>query len=780
MKLFKYNNNLAIGLLSGCLIPCIFSNLTSSNLALIIAFFALFASYWLSNFYKIYLFALLLGFILFTFQANNRLSAQLDNRLISSKPTLYGYVEEIINNNYIKKEQKFILNCNKVCSNDSCFMTKSFRVKLLNKSIAKSFLKLYTTVSLQASLKTPKNYVNPGGYDLEKDFFLQNLKAHGSVVSNTIKIEQDDFLIYLNPVNLVKFIRYKVLEHFWIKSKELPKDNKLGLILALTLGDKSLINHKDKETLLKTGTSHLLAISGMHLGFVAILSYKLVAFLFRKSLINYNNKKNYILFFSWLSILVYAILAGFGIPVQRAIVSISTCYVGIYSRQNVISSQNIAMAVILVLILFPLSVLSVGFWLSFVAVFSLWLFFNNRNYSKAKSFFFSQWAIFIGLLPFSLYFFNVNPLIAPLANVFAIPFVSIILMPLSILTISFYKIPIIGEFIFSLTEKLFSCLILSLGVLQDAGLTISARPSLTMVFFAVCGSVLVLTKKNKVSVYFGMFLIALLFYPINNKLSDGELKVVLLDVGQGLAVHIQTKSHNLLFDTGPRYSKYLNAGNQVIVPYLRYNNIHSLDSVIVSHLDLDHKGGFQSIKDNINCNNVYSSEPKKLHVNASLCKAGKSWVWDGVTFKFIAPTNEMLNSKVKTLQKRNNKSCVLKITSKTAAVLLTADIEKPVEKILLKNDSELSSDIMTVPHHGSKTSSSDKFIKAVNPKYALIARGYNNIYDHPKQEIVNRYTHNDIALFDTVKSGAIIFNISDKINILEYKKQQNYFWSTKL
>ena len=167
-----------------------------------------------------------------------------------------------------------------------------------------------------------------------------------------------------------------------------------------------------------------------------------------------------------------------------------------------------------------------------------------------------------------------------------------------------------------------------------------------------------------------------------------------------------------------------------------------------------------------------------MNTITKLCISGESWEWDGVRFSFLSPNKDLLNSNNKQILKRNNKSCVLKVEARQGSVLLTADIEKPVEKLLVKNSFNLlKSDIVSVPHHGSKTSSSYDFINAVNPSYAIVNRGYKNIYGHPKAQIINRYLDNNIKVFDTVNSGAVIVTLTDKKNIIEYKTTQSYFWN---
>jgi competence protein ComEC len=269
--------------------------------------------------------------------------------------------------------------------------------------------------------------------------------------------------------------------------------------------------------------------------------------------------------------------------------------------------------------------------------------------------------------------------------------------------------------------------------------------------------------------------------------------ITVLDVGQGLAVVVETAKHTLMFDTGPKLNDTVNAGNRVILPFLVTRNIRKIDTLIISHGDLDHIGGAADILKAYPVDNIMTSEPW-LFEEAEHCKAGQHWEWDNVMFDMLHP-NEIDEPYYRKNAKRNDQSCVLRIQAGNQSVLITGDIETKSEKSIIEyielhenarnivNKGEqisLKSTILLVPHHGSKSSSSEAFIDAVSPKYAVIPVGYRNTYGHPKKEIVQRYEQRGITVLDSVRGGAIQFLLNDKNEIpipKQYRVEHKQYWS---
>ena len=290
---------------------------------------------------------------------------------------------------------------------------------------------------------------------------------------------------------------------------------------------------------------------------------------------------------------------------------------------------------------------------------------------------------------------------------------------------------------------------------------------------ASLGFILLLTPKSWPGKYLGLFLLIPLLWPNTVRPKYGESKITLLDVGQGLAVVVQTSKHTLVFDTGPQFSQNFDTGAAVIVPFIRQKNIRKLDILIVSHKDNDHRGGLHSIQQELNVVRLISSYDEK---GSKPCYAGQRWIWDGVLFEMLNP------SQSETYSKRNNASCVLKVSTGGESVLLSADIEIKAEKRLVdKHYEKLKSTYLVAPHHGSKTSSSVRFLDAVDPEYILIPVGYKNRYRMPHSDVLQRYTDRKIPAIETHRSGAISVNIGQNFTTKtpqQYRKDNQKYWNS--
>jgi competence protein ComEC len=254
----------------------------------------------------------------------------------------------------------------------------------------------------------------------------------------------------------------------------------------------------------------------------------------------------------------------------------------------------------------------------------------------------------------------------------------------------------------------------------------------------------------------------------------GDAQFTLLDVGQGLASVIQTNKHILIFDTGAKLGSSNDMGESVLVPYLRSIGIKKIDMLVVSHGDNDHIGGAAALQKNFVINEIKTSALDKFK-SANLCLQGQKWIWDEVNFEILYPTRELLGE-------GNDSSCVLRVSTKQHSILLTGDIEKKSEKYLLTNNILLKSDVIVVPHHGSKTSGLPDFIQAVNPTIALFPVGYRNRYHFPNPTVLNTYQNNNSQLFTSVTSGAIFITLNNKsiLQPIEYRTTHAKFWNHKI
>jgi competence protein ComEC len=240
----------------------------------------------------------------------------------------------------------------------------------------------------------------------------------------------------------------------------------------------------------------------------------------------------------------------------------------------------------------------------------------------------------------------------------------------------------------------------------------------------------------------------------HNPFSESELRIVLLDVGQGLSMVIEAKDYVLVYDTGPAYPSGFNAAQAVLIPYLRRRGVSKIDHLIISHADNDHIGGLDALQNAFDISQILTSRVDKIP-SAYACQAGQAWSMSGVEFSIVSPDQGAP-------QGSNNNSCVLRIDNGSYSTLITGDIEKPIERFLLNSKQSLKSDFLLVPHHGSSSSSTPGFIDAVQPKLGLIAAGYRNHYGHPHPNVVSRFSSRRIKLLSTIENGSVLLKINKK------------------
>ncbi|MFT7235200.1 MAG: competence protein ComEC [Methylophagaceae bacterium] len=623
---------------------------------------------------------------------------------------------------------------------------------------------------LSVKLKLPHGMMNPGGFDYEGSLFQKGIGATGYVkqASTNIKLADSDFW-HLNT------LRQKLankIKHYR------PDSDHLGLMQGLLVGIKHNISAEQWQTLRQTGTSHLLAISGLHIGLVATIGFYLFSFVWS---ISYRN-------LIWIPAkqigaigaisfaLGYAALAGFSIPTQRALIMVSVFMTAILIRKTVLNSQLLAIAALIILIIDPIAIISAGFWLSFSAV-SIILFISQHRFPYPKW----QWAkvhffIAFGLSPLLLLFFTQTSLIAPVANFFAVPLVSLIIVPLLLLTSALLSTwPAASKLGFIFIDTLFNLLIEALNYLSslpysNLDIALSSPTVLISITIATC---LILLPRGLPAKWLALLgFLPLLFSP-SNDIHQGGFKLTLLDVGQGLAAVIQTQHHTLVFDTGAKFSHQFNAGDAVLIPFLKHLNIHHIDMLIISHSDNDHIGGAKSLLTSLTTSSILTSQTE--HLSKSMpCIAGQAWQWDDIYFKVLNPTLDQVGND-------NNLSCVLRVSNGQHSVLLTGDIEKQAEqKIVHRYQQNLASTVLVAPHHGSKTSSTQKFVNAVNPQFVLFPAGYLNRYHFPNITVLERYLEMGAIPYSTARSGAISihFQTDTKPEINTWRHQGKRIWTS--
>jgi len=621
-------------------------------------------------------------------------------------------------------------------------------------------------------LKRPHGSLNPGGFDYEQYLFSQAIGATGYIITNP----RPQLLVKASVWLSIAVWRQKISD---LLNAKLADNPSLGLIKALTIGDGSGISKAEWEVFRKTGTTHLVVISGSHVGLVAGLAYILVLKLWaRFAFINWS-PQSVAACAAMLVGGIYAGLAGFSVPTQRAVVMLIVWMLAIIFQRNTKAFNTLSIALFAVLIYEPTSVLSVGFWLSFLAVSLIVYVLANR---LNKSVYWLEMlkinaATSIGLAPLLLIFFQQISLISPIANFIAVPLISFISVPFALIAILLLAInPVIAEPFFFITDYSLQGLKIVLVYLADFAYATYdyVQPELWSLLFSIPAVILLLSPKGLPYRYMsGLLFMPLLLNPPTRPI-EGTVKLTVLDVGQALAIVVQTHNHSLIFDTGTKYSADSDSGKSVVIPFLRHENITVVDKLMISHADKDHIGGAVSILNGLPVNEVSTSAMTELQdYHPTKCTAGQVWSWDNVEFKVLGPQREYTSD--------NNNACVLKIRTAIAKYLLPSDIEGVAEADLTQRyGAELKADVLIAPHHGSKTSSTVAFLNAVNPQFVLISSGYLNQFKHPHPDVLNRYSMNNINWFDTAKEGALtLTEDKGKFYIASMRNTAAKYWNNK-
>jgi competence protein ComEC len=671
---------------------------------------------------------------------------------------------------------------------------------------------------LRVRLKQPHGSLNPGGMDMEQWLYAHDLRATGYVredSANQRLAEASGFSMQALRQALQRRI-----------AAALQGAAMTGVVQALVIGTDDAISPEQWDTLKRTGTLHLIAISGAHISLVA----GLVFWLAQAAWARWGTPRVSPPAAAALAALAaaggYAALAGFSLPTQRAWVMIAVVMPGLIQQRNLAPAYSLGVALLAVSLYDPTAVLAPGFWLSVCAVGLIILALSyrikrhppeppawpgppwlaafrrvclagqQRMAHEAETLWRVNWHVFIGLTPLTLFFFQQFSWLSPLANLIAAPVIGLLLTPLCLLGALLLVLwPPAGawllqqaaqglESFWPLLEQLAAFSRMPLldfwlppstlaSLAQFTGLRSfhPAPPSWTLCF-ALPGVIWLLLPKGMPARWLGAVLLlpALTVHPETPAM--GSFRLHLLDVGQGLASVAQTHSHVLVFDAGPRYPGGFDMGAAVVAPFLHQAGVEKIDSLIISHSDNDHIGGAEALIAAFPIAQAYSSAPARLSLPyARLCQAGQAWEWDGVRFEMLSP--------IVRLGSDNNDSCVLKITAAQGAVLLTADIERPAEALLAeRSPGKLAADVLIAPHHGSNTSSSEAFLDLVKPRYIFIPAGYLNRFHHPHPKTLERYRRSGALIFNTAEQGAIEYS-SDGALPSTYRQSHGKYWNAQ-
>jgi competence protein ComEC len=630
------------------------------------------------------------------------------------------------------------------------------------------------TWRLPVRLKQPVGFRNPGGFDYEGWLFQQRIRATGYVApGKRVRVQTA-------PLFNVDRLRLRLRERFLDR---FPGQRRAALLVALAVGDSSGVSAGDWRVLTQTGTSHLLAISGLHIALVAALCFGLARRLWPllgpAALWLPAPRAGAVA--AALGAAVYSALAGFGVPTQRALVMVLiwTIAAGFYRRASFTSA--LAAALLAVLLFDPFAALAPGFWLSFGAVAAIGFGMGARTTAQG---WWHRWGrvhlvVAVGLLPLLAYWFHQLPLLTIPANLFAVPWISLLTVPLVLLAcLASSFLPALAELLLELALDSIELLWPLLRLLAEPSFSVRGVPDAGpwAIGMALCGGAILLLPRGIPGRWLGAVWMLPLLVPAGELLRAGEFRLTVLDVGQGLAAVARTRNHVLLYDAGPRYGPEFSAGSAVVLPYLRQAGIGRIDLLVVSHADIDHAGGLQEVLESVAVDRILASAPESVpHPAAAACRAGQGWNWDGVEFEILhPPLREDLQG--------NDRSCVLRARSDSGAALLTGDIEAPAETMLLAGARDrLAARVLIAPHHGSGTSSTAGFVEAVHPDVVVFAAGYRNRFGFPKQDIIARYQRHGARTLDTARSGAIDIRLRRAgVSIHSHRQAHRRFWHSRI
>lgn len=605
--------------------------------------------------------------------------------------------------------------------------------------------------TLTVRLRRPRGWSNPHAFDYEKWLFLRRVGATGYVKNGA----PDK---HCAPVGGILELRRRVADRL---TSLLPPDAASAVLLAITIGARHRIDTEQWQQYARTGTSHLMAISGMHIGLAAGTAY-LAAWWLSAAL---RRRGNHRLLASAISLLVaamYVSLAGFAIPARRAFVMLLLAVLALLWRRPVTVLQVVSLTLIGLALASPLDVLSSSFQLSFAAVLVLWLQSRRQSAGTAQASVRRPWqaarqlavlqvGLLLGMLPLTGLLFDRAAWLAPAVNLAVLPLFNLVAVPAALA----------GVLLDGLCEPAGDALLKTawrsvhgiLAIVQRAAEL--PRADLPLPSPAGFGTALLLLPGLWVLLpvsWPGRRLAwvaaaaAILYQP--PRPPTGCLDLHVLDVGQGLASVLVTARHVAVFDTGPAFRSGANAARLVISPFLRSIGVRRIDLLVVSHADLDHAGGAAALQAEWPIEAALNGEALPLvGVPQWRCQAGQVWHWDGMRFRVLYPAT--------TDQAGNNASCVLEVGGAAARLLLTGDIEAGAERRMLAAGVVDPATVVQIPHHGSGTSSSPNFVAALRADVAIASAGYGNRWGMPRDEIVARWQDAGASVYNTADDGAI-------------------------
>jgi len=647
---------------------------------------------------------------------------------------------------------------------------------------------------LSVRLKRPHGAMNPAGFDFEGWMLERDLRATGYVRSG----RNDEAPRLLSPMVWRPLPAIERLRG-WLRDRlesRLGGERHGGVLIALAIGDQRAISESDWALFNRTGISHLVSISGLHITMLAALAAGILAAVWRRTprLLARLPAQTAAVLAGAVVALCYALLAGWGVPAQRTVLMLACVSVAWLARGQMPPGRALAIAAAVVCLFDPWSVIAAGFWLSFGAVAAIvWVMqgrfpaANARWREVLRGAVRVQLAVTLALIPATVLLFQQVSLVSPLANAIAIPLVSWVTTPLALLGAVLAALPApmdgVAAPVLQLAHASFALvawMLEAMAALPAAAVAVSAPPWGWAVL-AVAGVAWLLAPPGWPLRYLGVVaLVPLFVWPVERPRA-GELWVTALDVGQGSAIVLESREQTWLYDAGPRYSADSDAGLRVVLPYLRWRGIESLDGMVISHLDSDHSGGAASVMRGVPIGRVLSSIPSGHAVlggaASEQCIAGQRIEADGLELRVLHPTTDDYRAPRST----NAMSCVIEARLGATRLLLTGDIPAAEELALLGRVPRLPVTWLAAPHHGSRSSSSEALLAAARPRWAAVQAGYRNRFGHPDPVIVERYRQQGTQPERTDHAGALQwrFGPQSEVRLTRWRSAAARYWHNR-